>query len=512
MSVQGVGGAAGTIRPVGGPIGGKAPAGDGARGTGASRAGGAAAGTESARETVLALLDAQARHRFGRRDGGADERAPRSAGDEDASPAAGDGSARSVDPRAAEAEAAFRERFADTASDHDDFHALMRQVYGEGYDYAAAESIRQRTLDGDFGWMPDIAVMTSAEMADVSGQQTGGTALGAYDASSDTIYLSAELLAGDPARAVDILTEEVGHAIDVRVNESDSLGDEGELFSRLVSGEEVTPEELAALRAENDHGVIYIDGRAVEVEYGCNPFKAVGNLIKGAVDAVVGVVKGVIDTVVDFVKDALKAIGDFFVAMFETFMEVVGEILQSKIFQIFMFIAQFIPVLAVFVMVVRIVQAVYMIYQGIKHGSLAMVLGGVASLAGGVAKLGTAMGASQGFIDTANRVADWASKASKAYSAMAERDFSAGLALLAGEVQGTEFESVVSNLQKADAAVKAYERGDIVGAMGIGADLANSLPGRLRRGVHGDARRARRGASARSPRPSRTATTARWPR
>lgn len=63
------------------------------------------------------------------------------------------------------------------------------------------------------------------------------------------------------------LTEEVGHAIDSRVNTSDTAGDEGELFAKLVSGETLNADQIQAIRSENDHGTIEIDGESVEVEY-----------------------------------------------------------------------------------------------------------------------------------------------------------------------------------------------------------------------------------------------------
>ena len=142
---------------------------------------------------------------------------------------------------------------------------MMQTAFGDKYDKLAAESIRQQTLSGDFSWMPEVKVVDGSTLADTSGTQGSGVGLGAYDSESDTIYLSEELLAGDPQKAVDILTEEVGHAIDTGINTSDSAGDEGELFAKLVGGENLSAAQIQAARSENDHGTIKIDGKTVEV-------------------------------------------------------------------------------------------------------------------------------------------------------------------------------------------------------------------------------------------------------
>ena len=147
----------------------------------------------------------------------------------------------------------------------------MQTAFGEKYNKQEAENIRQQTLSGDFSWMPNVEVVKGSTLADTSVTQGSGVGLGAYDSASDTIYLSEELLAGDPQKAVNILTEEVDHAIDTRVNTSDSAGDEGELFASLVGGEKLSAAQIQAVRSENDHGTIEIDGKTVEVEYGFFP-------------------------------------------------------------------------------------------------------------------------------------------------------------------------------------------------------------------------------------------------
>ncbi len=60
----------------------------------------------------------------------------------------------------------------------------------------------------------------------------------------------------------DVLTEELGHYIDSEVNEEDTPGDEGEYFAALVSGDELSEEEIERLRGEDDT-VAILDGLVV---------------------------------------------------------------------------------------------------------------------------------------------------------------------------------------------------------------------------------------------------------
>jgi len=173
----------------------------------------------------------------------------------------------------------FQSRFADNASDHDAFHSLMKKSFGESYDYAKAENIRQQTLDGDFSWMPEIQLVDGATLTST----TGATGLGAYSKENDTIYLSRDLLTEDPVKAEKVLTEEIGHALDARINLADAAGDEGNIFSILSHGGEISEADLQELRSENDSGTIVVDGKEVEVEFF---FKKVFKKVKKAVKKV----------------------------------------------------------------------------------------------------------------------------------------------------------------------------------------------------------------------------------
>jgi hypothetical protein len=138
----------------------------------------------------------------------------------------------------------------------DDARAMVRAAAGSGILEVAAPvafgvsgaavAAAIEGFDRD-GW-PKLVVVDEAQLHG---------ARAAYDLASDTIYAT---------RAADIgvLIEELGHAIDARVNKSDAPGDEGAIFASFVTGKEI---DVAALKAENDHGTIVIDGKTVAVEF-----------------------------------------------------------------------------------------------------------------------------------------------------------------------------------------------------------------------------------------------------
>jgi hypothetical protein len=62
------------------------------------------------------------------------------------------------------------------------------------------------------------------------------------------------------------LLEEIGHFIDAQINLSDSVGDEGEIWSNLVLNKPMTAAQLDALKNENDWGTIAIDNQVISIE------------------------------------------------------------------------------------------------------------------------------------------------------------------------------------------------------------------------------------------------------
>jgi hypothetical protein len=81
---------------------------------------------------------------------------------------------------------------------------------------------------------------------------------------AETIFLNRSWLATASAPQIEaVLLEELGHALDLRLNGSqDSPGDEGERFSALIRG--LTPS--ASTASENDQRWIQVDGSALLIE------------------------------------------------------------------------------------------------------------------------------------------------------------------------------------------------------------------------------------------------------
>ncbi len=137
------------------------------------------------------------------------------------------------------------------------FVEKMALAFGDGAD---ATQFQSAWSAGDFSILSGVDIRTAAEL---------GGAQGAYALSTDQIYLSREFVEANASaveRIAGSLLEEAGHRLDGRLNASDSPGDEGEIFSALARGEPLSDERLAALRAEDDHATITLDGEALLVE------------------------------------------------------------------------------------------------------------------------------------------------------------------------------------------------------------------------------------------------------
>ena len=162
----------------------------------------------------------------------------------------------------------FQSSFTQMAKYKERFYALLDQAFGSNYDRDAAEKIRQAALKGDFSWLPDTAVLDSNEFlaASLNGRDTeGGIFLGAFDKSNHSILINNSVLSNE-GLANSVYAEEAGHALDNILNRgADAKGDEGAIFSRLLSGETLTVDQLSSLRSENDHGVL--GGKYVEFDY-----------------------------------------------------------------------------------------------------------------------------------------------------------------------------------------------------------------------------------------------------
>ena len=138
------------------------------------------------------------------------------------------------------------------------FWSLFNTAFGSSYDSAKAATLRSQWQSGNFSQSPKIEIVSSNVL---------GSANGAYSASTNKIYLSDRFVATAGRVSLEaVFLEEFGHFVDAQVNRSDSAGDEGAIFSALVLGESLDANTLQALKAENDHATITVNGQVIQVE------------------------------------------------------------------------------------------------------------------------------------------------------------------------------------------------------------------------------------------------------
>ncbi|MCA2656015.1 right-handed parallel beta-helix repeat-containing protein, partial [Microcystis sp. M061S2] len=140
----------------------------------------------------------------------------------------------------------------------DGFWANLETAFGASYDVVKATQLRQQWKSRNFSQLPEIEVVNSSLL---------GSANGAYGISTNKIYLSESFFASASSDAlVAVILEEIGHFLDAQINRVDTVGDEGELFSHLVRGVNLTEAELTYIQAEDDRSVIDLGGQFIGVE------------------------------------------------------------------------------------------------------------------------------------------------------------------------------------------------------------------------------------------------------
>ena len=140
----------------------------------------------------------------------------------------------------------------------ENFWSLFETAFGSSYDFATAASFRSQWQSQDFSQFPQIEIVSNNVL---------GSANGAYSFSTNTIYLSEQFLASASQQSLaNLLLEEFGHFVDAQINTSDGAGDEGAIFAALVAGESLDALTLQALKTEDDHGFITINGEVIQVE------------------------------------------------------------------------------------------------------------------------------------------------------------------------------------------------------------------------------------------------------
>jgi len=140
----------------------------------------------------------------------------------------------------------------------ENFWSLFDTAFGSSYDFATAASFRSQWQSQDFSLFPQIEVVSGDVL---------GSAKGAYAISTNRIYLSAQFVSRASQQSLEaVILEEFAHFVDAQVNATDTPGDEGELFSDLVRGVELSSSELTRIQTEDDHAVVMIGGQPIAIE------------------------------------------------------------------------------------------------------------------------------------------------------------------------------------------------------------------------------------------------------
>ncbi|AFY48170.1 hypothetical protein Nos7524_2328 [Nostoc sp. PCC 7524] len=143
-----------------------------------------------------------------------------------------------------------------------DFSTAITPAFGNDFNPEKLETLRQQWATSDFSGLPKFEVRSAADL---------GGARAAFSRSTNTVYVSADLLREDSSLIKDVLLEEIGHFIDSQINQEDSRGDEGKIFAKIVQGLTLSEPELQQLKSADDVINITIDGQTLEVEANTDP-------------------------------------------------------------------------------------------------------------------------------------------------------------------------------------------------------------------------------------------------
>ncbi|NES98142.1 MAG: CHAP domain-containing protein [Desertifilum sp. SIO1I2] len=141
-----------------------------------------------------------------------------------------------------------------------DFAKVMHITFGNQFDTETVKTLLQDLTEGSSQHFPSIEIVPQAQLQGASG---------AFDSLNGKIYLAGEFVAQNTQNLdaiASVVLEEVGHAIDSKINTIDTPGDEGELFAKLVRGETLMPPEVLAIQAEDDTATLEIKDQFIAVE------------------------------------------------------------------------------------------------------------------------------------------------------------------------------------------------------------------------------------------------------
>ncbi len=139
------------------------------------------------------------------------------------------------------------------------FRLALRAAFGDKASPAQIDQLLDLALLGKLPMPSNIQFVEAGSL--------GSGALGAYDANNGgSLYLDRSLLS-DPSKLQSVFNEEMGHHLDALLGGADAAGDEGAVFSRTLESGTLSQRELTALKSEDDHGYIDVNGKQVAVEF-----------------------------------------------------------------------------------------------------------------------------------------------------------------------------------------------------------------------------------------------------
>ncbi len=358
----------------------------------------------------------------------------------------------------------FADRFKHLANRPEAFNRLLQKVYGPKMDSSKAEALRQKAQKGDFSWLPKI---------EVKSKETMNNGLGAYDAKRDVVYLN-ESIMNDPNQAMAVYAEEIGHSLDKRFKKSDTRGDEGEMFGRLFMGEKLSNREMNRIRNENDHGVVNVNGRQVDVEFSwlTDAVKNVSKEVERTVKNVGKEVERTVKNVGKGVTKIAKGVGKVFNGVWDG----VKKVMSSKVFQGILTVAQFIPQLAPFAKLAQIASAGLQAYNGIKNGNLMQAAMGVIGGATGLGKSANMLGLGSKATNLMNKVSSYGQFGLSAYQAAKSGKFEDLALAMIGKIAPNapmgHIKDAIDIYQKAHIIKNCVARGDELAALNAFTSMA----------------------------------------
>ncbi|MDJ0618658.1 MAG: hypothetical protein QNJ63_18260 [Calothrix sp. MO_192.B10] len=136
----------------------------------------------------------------------------------------------------------------------------IESIFGSNFDIEKLNYLQESWLNGNLDVLPEIEIRSQEEL---------NGANGAFAASTNKIYLSEDYIVHNRFNSgaiVDVLLEEFGHFADAQINQHDTPGDEGAIFSAVVQGVELDETQIELLKLDNDTSIIDLDNRKIQVE------------------------------------------------------------------------------------------------------------------------------------------------------------------------------------------------------------------------------------------------------